>query len=69
MNLNSELTIRDLDVRMVDVPIQRPLETSGGVLGTAPLVLIDLRTEEGITGSSYVFCYTPIALKPIAQLV
>ncbi len=33
------------------------------------MVLIDLETEEGITGSSYVFCYRPIALKPVAQLV
>jgi hypothetical protein len=28
-----ELAIRNLDVRAVAVPIQRPLETSGGVLG------------------------------------
>ncbi len=69
MNHGSELTIRGLDVRAVDVPIRRPLETSGGVLNTAPLVLIDLRTEEGITGSSYVFCYTPVALGPVAQLL
>lgn len=69
MNPNSEITIRGLDVRAVDVPVQRPLETSGGVLDTAPLVLIDLHTEEGITGSSYVFCYTPMALKPVAQLL
>ncbi len=69
MNPDSELTIRGLHVRAVDVPVRRPLETSGGVLGTAPLVLIDLHTEEGITGSSYVFCYTPMALKPMAQLL
>ncbi len=69
MNPYSELTVRDLDVRAVDVPVQRPLKTSGGVLGTAPLVLIDLHTEEGITGSSYVFCYTPMALEPMAQLL
>jgi mandelate racemase len=69
MNPNSELTVRDLAVRAVAVPIQWPLETSGGVLGTVPLVLIDLHTEEGITGTSYVFCYTPMALKPVVQLV
>jgi mandelate racemase len=69
MNPNSELTIRGLDVRAVDVPVRRPLKTSGGVLDTAPLALIDLHTEEGITGSSYVFCYTPMALKPVAQLI
>jgi mandelate racemase len=47
----------------------RPLPTGGGMVGTAPLVLVDLATEEGVTGSSYVFCYTPLALKPTAQLI
>lgn len=69
MNPSPELTIGALHVRAVDVPVRRPLETSGGVLSTAPLVLIDLHTEEGIIGSSYVFCYTSMALKPIAQLL
>jgi len=64
-----ELSIRGLETRAVDVPMQRPLTTGGGVIRTAPLVLIDLRTEEGITGRSYVFCYTPMALKAVAQLL
>ncbi|CAN5278089.1 enolase C-terminal domain-like protein [soil metagenome] len=69
MSPNLELTIRGLDVRAVDVPMQRPLTTSGGVVHTAPLVLIDLKTEEGITGCGYVFCYTPMALEPVAKLL
>jgi mandelate racemase len=32
-------------------------------------VLLDLLTEEGVTGHSYVFCYTPLALGPTARLV
>ena len=36
---------------------------------TTPLVLIDLLTEEGVTGSSYVRCYTPVALGPLVQLI
>jgi hypothetical protein len=31
----------------VDVPMSRPLQTSGGTVGTAPLVLVDLIAEEG----------------------
>ncbi len=69
MIVQGKLTIRSLQARPVDVPMQRPLQTSGGLVGTAPLVLIDVQTEEGITGCSYVFCYAPIALKPIAQLL
>jgi mandelate racemase len=63
------LTLRHLRARAVNVPMARPLVTGSGSVNTAPLVLIDLETEEGITGSSYVFCYTPIALEPVAQLV
>jgi mandelate racemase len=63
------LTIRGLRVRAVDVPLALPLQTSGGSVGIAPLVLIDLLTEEGVTGCAYVFCYTPLALKPVAQLL
>jgi len=61
--------VRDLTVRPVIVPMARPLQTSGGAVTTAPLVLVDLRTEEGITGSAYVFCYTPLALAPVARLI
>ncbi len=49
--------------------MSRPLQTSGGLVATAPLVLIDLKTEQGITGCSYLFCYTPLALKPVTHLV
>jgi mandelate racemase len=69
LTLQPKLTIRGVRARAVDVPLQRPLQTSGGLVKTAPLVLIDLETEEGVTGCSYVFCYTPIALKPVAQLI
>lgn len=35
----------------------------------APLVLIDLYTEQGVTGTTYLFCYTPLVLKPVTQLL
>jgi mandelate racemase len=66
---SAKLTIRKLVGRPVDVPLRRPLQTAGGLVKSAPLVLIDLQTDEGITGSSYVFCYTTIALKPVAELL
>lgn len=61
--------IRSLRTRAVLVPLQRPVTTSNGVIASAPLVLVDIDTELGITGRSYVFCYTPLAMKPIAQLI
>jgi mandelate racemase len=39
----------------------------GGTISIAPLALIDLLTEEGVTGTTYLFCYTPLALKPVLQ--
>ena len=69
MNPNPQLTVRGLDVRAVDVPMGRPLMTGGGEVGSAAMVLVDLLTEEGLTGSSYVFCPTPLVLGPVARLL
>ncbi len=63
------LVIRSLKARPVNVPMARPLATAGGSVTTAPLVLVDLETDRGVTGSAYVFCYTPLALRPVAGLV
>lgn len=61
--------LRAVAVRPVNVPLARPLQTGGGAVTTAPLVLVDLQTDVGITGSAYVFCYTPLALGPVARLI
>ena len=37
------------------------LGTSAQVVREAPLLLVDIETEEGITGHAYQFCYTPKA--------
>lgn len=59
------LVVRDIRVHPVLVPLRLPLQTSNGTIRTAPLALIDLRTDEGVTGSTYLFCYTPLALGPV----
>jgi mandelate racemase len=69
MIVDAPLTVRGLDVRAVRVPLARPHQTAGGAVSEAPLVLVDLVTDEGITGSAYVFCYTPLALAPVSRLV
>jgi mandelate racemase len=35
----------------------------------APLLLVDLDTEEGITGRSYLFCYRPSGAAAIAAVL
>jgi mandelate racemase len=46
-----------VDATLVVVPMRRPLGTSVMAITEAPLVLIDLRTDDGITGRAYLFCY------------
>lgn len=63
------LTIRSIQVRPIDVPLARPIRTAVGTIPSAPLVLIDVLTEEGITGRSYIFGYTPVTLAPLTALL
>ncbi len=65
----SRLRIRSIRPRAVSVPMKRPLATSTGALTVAALLLIDLETEAGITGRSYLFALGAHNLKPIAALV
>ncbi len=47
----------------------RSHKTASGTITESPLVLTDVLTEEGVEGHSYVFCYSALALKPVALLV
>src|SRR4030088_808066 len=58
-------TIRSVKARAVDAPISRPVKNAFGVIRSAPLVLIDVATHQGITGGPYIFCYTPLTLNPL----
>jgi mandelate racemase len=62
------LTVAAVTTRAVVVPMARPLATGGGAVATAPLVLIDLATKEGVTGRAYVFAYSVALLGPLAAL-
>lgn len=61
--------ITDVSARAVNVPLEFPVRTSVGVVSTSPLVLIDLHTNNGTTGRSYVFTYTPLALMATLRMV
>jgi mandelate racemase len=63
------LTIRDIRVVGVEIPMTYPLGTSRSVLSKAPLLLIDLETEEGVTGRAYLWCYLRDALPAIASIL
>ena len=62
---SSTPVIRRASARAVDAPISRPVKTALGVIASAPLILIDVETEPGLTGRSYIFTYTKLTLKPL----
>jgi mandelate racemase len=51
--MTQRLTIRAIHSVGVEVPMTYALGTSRAVITKAPLLLIDLETEEGVTGRSY----------------
>lgn len=61
--------ITALDVRVANPPLAVPHATAGGLVGSFPMVLLDLRTSAGITGCAYVFTYTPMAAPAVARLL
>jgi mandelate racemase len=63
------MKIRAIKVRPVATPMKRPLFTSIAQVTTAALVLIDLETDQGIVGRSYLFGVARQHLAPIARLV
>jgi mandelate racemase len=63
------MRIASIRVRAVAAPMKRPLATSTGALTVAPLLLIDLATDQGIVGRSYLFAIAKAHVKPLAALV
>lgn len=63
------IKVTRFNARPVVVPMNIPLQTSSGTVGTAPLVLVDCETDHGAPGHSYAFSITPIALKALVELV
>jgi mandelate racemase len=65
----SDLTVRAIRATPVEVPLNFVLGTSQGALTRVPLLLIDLDTEEGVTGRSYLFCYLGAAAAGISGIL
>ena len=63
------LTVRAIRATPVEVPLNFVLGTSRGAFRQVPLLLIDLETEEGVTGRSYLFCYLRAAAPAIISML
>lgn len=63
------LAIRSVRARAVVAPIARPVKNAFGIIEAAPLVLIDVATDQGVTGRAYIFAYSRLTLKPLVHLI
>src|ERR1700749_3943416 len=68
MNKNTP-AITSVKARAVVTPMSRPVRNAFGVIDVAPLLLIDVETDQGITGRSYLFAYSKQTLKAFVHLV
>jgi mandelate racemase len=63
------LTLKSIDARAVLVPLQRPVVSKVGLFSDWPLILIDLYTNEGIVGRSYLEPYLKNAARYIVPAI
>jgi mandelate racemase len=61
--------IRSVKARAVVTPLKRPVKNAFGVFVSAPLVLIDVGTDLGVIGRSYIFAYAEMTQKPLVHLI
>jgi len=61
--------IRSVKARGLVVPLARPVKNAFGVIDAGPLVLIDVETDQGVTGHSYIFAYARMTVKPLVHLI
>ncbi len=63
------LTIRELRVTALRVPMSEPHRTASGTVIDSPLIVTHIITDQGIVGSSLIFTYPAAALRPCADLI
>lgn len=63
------LRLRSARARAVLVPLAYPLGTSAAIVRAAPLVLLDVETDQGLTGRAYVFGYTAAGARAVADTI
>jgi mandelate racemase len=69
MTTTTRLTLRGIRSVAVEVPMKHVLGTSQATVRAAPLLLIDVDTEEGVTGHAYLFCYVTAAAQGIVAIL
>lgn len=65
----ARLTVKDVRARPVLVPLKRPIVSRVGLFHDWPLILIDLETNEGIVGRSYLEPYLKHSARYIVPMI
>ncbi len=60
---HEKLTLRAIEARAVLLPLERPVVARIATIESWPLILVDLHTEEGITGRAYLEPYIPKSVR------
>ncbi|WP_144638572.1 enolase C-terminal domain-like protein [Bordetella genomosp. 13] len=66
---NTAPRIERVRLRTVDMPLAKPVRTAAGLVSSAALVLVDMECDNGVTGSTYAFTDTPVALGAIRRFL
>jgi mandelate racemase len=65
----STLHFRSLACTALAVPLRFPLGTSAATVTAAPLLLLDVQSEEGVVGRAYAFTYRPSGARAMAEML
>ena len=65
----ARLRLRGVSCIPVEVPLRHVLGTSAATVRAAPLLLVEVQTDEGVVGRSYVFAYRRSGAKSIALVL
>ena len=57
--------IASIKASAVMAPLAHPITTAQASIPAAPLVIVDVQTDQDITGTAYIFAYTPMLLRPL----
>lgn len=69
MKTFERLTFESVSIRAVSIPLRRPIVAKVGTYTEWPLILIDLKTKEGIVGRSYLEPYLRNAIRYIGPAI
>ena len=64
-----KLTFESVQVRAVSIPLRRPIVSKVGEYAQWPVILIDVKTKEGVVGRSYLEPYMRKSVKNIGQAI